>query len=174
MLQPLENENIPSLFKLFHQDETVRYLDLPAASWSSFNRFMNEILANEFLGFCVPRTIWCNGQIAGMIMLTNITYEEGMAEMGTWLGADFRGKGLNAAAKEQMLDFAFSDLNLETVLLITTADNFRSKKALSKLPYVQLNNQCYLRLKKQRDFLFRSPHDIYEIKRVDYLERIKS
>lgn len=74
------------------------------------------------------------GRVAGSTSLFDIDAEAGSAEVGyTWLGAPWRGAGLNAEAKLLLLRHAFGPLSLQRVQLVTNARNLRSQRAIEAL-----------------------------------------
>jgi [ribosomal protein S5]-alanine N-acetyltransferase len=73
---------------------------------------------------------------AGIIGLSEISARDRRAVIGTWLGRDFWGTGVNADAKALMLKFAFAELGLERVGAYTNPANARSVAALEKLGFV--------------------------------------
>lgn len=170
MLRPVQPDDAFPLYDLFSPEKGANFLDLPLGSRETFSRWLNEVAAGEFLGLCAARVIEAeDGAIAGMIILTSIDTDAGTAELGTWLGLPYRGKGLNKHAKQELLAFAFRELELKKVLVWISINNLLAKKALEKLPYVTIPDQeAYCSEKKHRKFLFRQPFTVYEILRSNY------
>ena len=78
-------------------------------------------------------------RLIGVITLKSISPYRRTAHIGTWIGADYWGKGYNQLAKQKMLDIAFYELGLEYVFAGATIQNIRSQKAQQKLPYMLID-----------------------------------
>lgn len=167
MLRPMEDTDAEALFELFKDYIGEGWIDFPMTSLDRFKSFISEILASEWLGFAIARVILepSEQKIAGMILLTNIDADQQTAEMGTWLGQRYRGCGLNRPAKEEVMQYAFAQLNLTKILLVTAEQNIASCKAIAKLPYACKTGEEYNALKKHYAFLHRQAMIIYEITR---------
>jgi RimJ/RimL family protein N-acetyltransferase len=165
-MRELRAEDTETLYALF-SDEKMEFIDIPLSSSTAFGKWLNELMAVEMIGFAIARVIQdSKKQVAGMVLLTNIDQDSQSAEMGTWLGKTFRGKGLNASAKNEMLRQAFERLGLSTVILVTAKNNIASQKALAKLPYVSVPPmEKYASLRKHREFLCGKQLQIYEVKK---------
>jgi len=174
MLRPLDDKDAEALYELFKDEKGASWIDFPITSLQRFSNFISELIASEFLGFSVSRVILdaTEQKIVGMILLTNIDTENQSAQMGTWLGPSYRGRGVNKQAKEKMLQYAFTELNLEKVLLVTAEQNIASIKAMDKLPYAQITpKEEYGALKKHYAFLYQKTILIYEITREAFFAK---
>ncbi len=74
---------------------------------------------------------------AGIIGLSEFSARDRRAAVGTWLGRDFWGSGVNAAAKGLALHLAFAVLGLERVGAYSNPENVRSIIALERLGFVR-------------------------------------
>jgi len=74
------------------------------------------------------------GSLGGCSRIGKLDLNNKRAEIGwTWYGTEFQGTGLNSAAKELMLEYAFNELKLNRVELGADLRNIRSQKAIEKL-----------------------------------------
>lgn len=138
-LIPWHTRYTEDMARLLADDEVRQYLDLPGYHPQDCALYMRNAQAMEAMGLAVHRLLIVpRNTLIGAISLLNIDSDAGTAEMGTWLGRAFWGRGYNRAAKEKMLHIAFAQLHLRRVFLITRADNLRSLRALAKLEYVTL------------------------------------
>ncbi|MEW9669071.1 GNAT family N-acetyltransferase [Ammoniphilus sp. 3BR4] len=171
MLRPIQPKDSAILYDLFEPEKGGSFLDLPLGSIQTFDRWINGVLASELLGFCLARTILGSDRLpAGMIILSSIDCENQTAEMGTWLGKAYRGKGLNETAKSEILNLGFRQLELQKIILWISDKNLPATYALKKLPYVTLPEQeDYQKEKKHRHFLFGQTFTVYEIHRNHFL-----
>jgi RimJ/RimL family protein N-acetyltransferase len=79
-----------------------------------------------------------SGQIAGSTRFMSIDPANRSVEIGgTWVGASFRGTGLNLRAKYLMLRYAFEELRVIRVQFRTDLRNLRSQKAIERLGAVR-------------------------------------
>lgn len=166
-LKPLDSDDTGELYELFKLDPDLKNLDLPLSSLSAFAKWINELLAYELLGFGAARVIMTSDQrLAGLILLSSIDRESGRAEMGTWIGLPFRGRGVNKKAKENMLYFSFSELGLDSIFLYTAETNLASIKSLERLPYVTVPDQnMFSDELKHRKFLHRRSFKVFEVQK---------
>ena len=71
------------------------------------------------------------GKVAGSISLNSIKYDH-KAELGYWLGRDFRGKGIGSRAIKEVCDFGFSQLGLRRIAARVYSYNTASRRVLEK------------------------------------------
>lgn len=71
-----------------------------------------------------------NGGLAGSVSLLRVDKKHKTAEMGYWLGAPYRGKGLMREAVALLLGFGFRKLKLEKVTGRAFAENRASQRVL--------------------------------------------
>jgi len=62
-------------------------------------------------------------KILGLVILKNIDYNKKQGEIAYGLDEDQQGKGLTSASVRAMIDFAFEDLQLKTLEIITHKTN---------------------------------------------------
>ena len=102
--------------------------------------FIEFIRIQEKIGTQYSRVILNEEQeLIGVITLKDIDLNKKTAHIGTWIGAQYWGKGYNALAKEEILKQAFFKLNLDYVFAGAALYNIRSQKAQEKLPYMKLH-----------------------------------
>jgi ribosomal-protein-alanine N-acetyltransferase len=74
---------------------------------------------------------------AGIIGLSEFSARDRRAVVGTWLGREFWGTGVNRAAKELALHLAFAVCGLDRVGAYTNPANARSIVALERLGFMR-------------------------------------
>ena len=79
--------------------------------------------------------------IIGVITLKDIDDINKTCHIGTWIGHQYWGKGYNALAKSEILNIAFTVLDLEYVFAGAKLSNIRSQKAQENLPYIKIGVQ---------------------------------
>lgn len=73
-------------------------------------------------------------------MFKNIDLKNKYAEVGYELLPNFQGKGFMSEALNSIIDFAFTNLKIETIEAFTNYQNARSRKLLEKLNF-KLNDK---------------------------------
>lgn len=72
--------------------------------------------------------------LAGCTRIGKLDLNNKRAEIGwTWYAKKYQGTGLNAAAKQLMLQYAFEELGLQRIQFGADIRNLRSQKAIEKL-----------------------------------------
>ncbi|GLY28359.1 GNAT family protein [Kineosporia sp. NBRC 101731] len=105
-----------------------------------FDAFFDALLADHASGRRVVRIVVDRGtgQVAGSSSYGNLAEADGRLEIGwSWLGADFRGKGINRWVKYLLLSHAFEVLGAERVEFKTDVLNDRARAGLSKIGATQ-------------------------------------
>jgi [ribosomal protein S5]-alanine N-acetyltransferase len=75
-----------------------------------------------------------HGHLIGSVGLT-IESEHRRAELGYWLGEDYRGRGFASAAIKESLKIAFTDLGLQRIYALCFPENAASQQLLRKLGF---------------------------------------
>lgn len=93
------------------------------------NYFKNNIET----GKCHQFIIVAEGLSIGTVFLKNIDYESKTAEFGIFIGESVgRGRGYASFVTRMILDYGFSNLSLEKIVLSVFADNIPAIKAYQK------------------------------------------
>ncbi|PWA11609.1 GNAT family N-acetyltransferase [Flavobacterium laiguense] len=74
--------------------------------------------------------------IAGLIIVKKVDFETRQAELAYGIGAQYEGKGLVTFAVKEVSDFAFNELNLNTLQIISHKTNLGSVKVAVKSGFV--------------------------------------
>jgi RimJ/RimL family protein N-acetyltransferase len=118
-------------------DESIwRYFVTLIRDEADFDSFFDAGLADQAAGRRVVFHIidLATGQAAGSMSYGNLAPHDQRLEIGwSWLGAAFRGKGINRWAKFLMLRHAFEDLAVERVEFKTDVLNLQARQALRKI-----------------------------------------
>lgn len=75
------------------------------------------------------------GRIAGNVGYNSINWQDRKTEIGYWLAASFRGKGLMTKACRALTDHAFDELNLNRVEIHCATENRRSRAIPERLGF---------------------------------------
>lgn len=102
--------------------------------------YIDFIQGEERMGNQLSRVIFNEQEkLIGIITLKSIDRQAKTAHVGTWIGAQYWGKGYNELAKEEMFKIAFEQLQLELVFAGAKLSNQRSIAAQKKLSYITLD-----------------------------------
>lgn len=143
MTQPkieLRSPNVadaPALFALVQQDQTTlaRWLPWAATTHSAaderiFLRYCQGRIADKQLWLAV---IWVDQQPAGMIDLHN--FQDRHADVGYWLGRDFRGQGVISRSLAEVEAVGFDQLNLVKLEILAATANRASRQVAERNHY---------------------------------------
>lgn len=113
-----------------------RYFVIRVDTDADFESFFNAALADTEAGRRVAHHITdkTTGRAAGSMSFFNLAEKDGRLEIGwSWLGRDFRGKGINRWAKFLMLEHAFDRMGAERVEFKTDRLNVQARHGLSNI-----------------------------------------
>jgi [ribosomal protein S5]-alanine N-acetyltransferase len=77
-----------------------------------------------------------NQKIAGLIIIKKIDWVKKQGEFAYCIGSEFEGKGLTSFAVKEMATFAFEELGLKTIQIISHKTNFGSIKVAENNGFV--------------------------------------
>jgi RimJ/RimL family protein N-acetyltransferase len=132
-LRPLRAEDTPALREIAFEAEIWKYFVFRIDSERALDQFVEDALRDMREG---KRAVFAvidkrNERLAGSMAYGNLAPAEGRLEVGwSWLGAAFRGSGVNAWAKFLLLEFAFESLRCERVEFKTDVLNARARRGL--------------------------------------------
>jgi ribosomal-protein-alanine N-acetyltransferase len=78
-----------------------------------------------------------DGQFAGALSFHTLVLEEGKAEVGYWLTADVRGKGIATQATKLLTEYGFESIGFHRIEALVVESNKPSLKVLANAGYVQ-------------------------------------
>jgi len=132
-LRPLEREDLPSRVKWVNDPETRRTLmfDYPL-SLSKTQKWFDQILMDKTkINFSIISK--ADNKLIGMTGLLNISTVHGNAQMYITIGEkEYWGKGLASEIIQALLEYAFTEVNLNKVYLYTIPANDRGRKVYEK------------------------------------------
>ncbi len=141
LLRPLELSDVVAYVGFAEAEPDLwQYSPVQPNSPDRMTAYVEAALALRTAGTGYPFTVvdLATGKIAGSTRLYEYSAYHATTLLGyTWYGEDFRGTGLNAAAKALLLDWCFGELALERVGFEADATNVRSIRAMEKLGAVR-------------------------------------
>jgi RimJ/RimL family protein N-acetyltransferase len=78
-----------------------------------------------------------DGKFAGALSFHTIDLEDAKAEIGYWLTADVRGKGVATAATRLLTEYGFETIGFHRIEALVVASNVPSLKVLKNAGYLQ-------------------------------------
>jgi RimJ/RimL family protein N-acetyltransferase len=135
-LSPVAEADREPLRQIAMDPEIWRYFVVRVDSDADFEEFFNAALADQRDGrriaYCI--TDKCSGRAAGSMSFFNMAEKDGRLEIGwSWLGREFRGKGVNRWAKFLMMEHAFERMGAERVEFKTDALNVQARHGLCNI-----------------------------------------
>jgi len=135
-LRRLTLDDKPDLERLVYDPEIWEYFVARITDESSLNAFIEQAIHDSLAG---TRMVFAivdkgSGRVAGSTAFGNIAPADRRLEIGwSWLGRDFRGTGVNKAAKFLLLEHCFTAMEAERVEFKTDILNERAKRGLESI-----------------------------------------
>lgn len=139
-----------------------RYFVSAVETDADFETFFDAMLADHAAGRRAVYVITdkATGRIAGSMSFGNMAEADRRLEIGwSWLGRDFRGKGINHWAKALLLEHAFGVLAAERVEFKTDVLNTQARRGLRNIGATEegtLRSFNYMPGGRRRDAVFYS------------------
>ena len=145
------NENI--VLELIHQKHAQPIFDLVDENrlylreWLSFvdrmqtlgfaENFVNSTIQRNHDGIEFAFVIVENDKVIGRIGVYEINGPNKIGEIGYWLAENLQGKGIITKSCKALIDFCFSDLQLNRIEIKCGTENFKSKTIPEKLNFTK-------------------------------------
>ena len=136
LLRPVAGEDRASLRAIAMDPDIWRYFVTIIETDADFDAFFDAAIADQQAGLRVVYHITDKrtGRAAGSMSFCNIAEPDGRIEIGwSWLGKEFRGRGVNRWAKYLMLEHAFEAMAAERVEFKTDALNMQARRGLRNI-----------------------------------------
>ncbi|MFE9575438.1 GNAT family N-acetyltransferase [Nocardia sp. NPDC006044] len=136
LLRPIEPADRAALCEIALDPDIWRYFVSLVETEADFDAFFDAALEDQRAGRRVVFYIMdkASGRAAGSMSYGNLAERDGRLEIGwSWLGRDFRGRGLNRWAKYLLLEHAFERLGAERVEFKTDVLNEQARRGLRNI-----------------------------------------
>ncbi|MFJ5531749.1 GNAT family N-acetyltransferase [Streptomyces sp. NPDC093261] len=139
-----------------------RYFVSRVENEADFKVFFDTCLADQAAGRRIVFVVTdkASGRIAGSMCYGNLAEADARLEIGwSWLGRDFRGKGVNRWVKYLLLEHAFERLGAERVEFKTDVLNEQARRGLRNIGATEegvLRSFNYMPGGRRRDAVFYS------------------
>jgi RimJ/RimL family protein N-acetyltransferase len=136
LLRPVREADRAGLREIAMDPEIWRYFVIRIDTDADFDAFFDAGLADQVAGRRIVYHITDkgSGRAAGSMSFFNMAEKDGRLEIGwSWLGRDFRGRGINRWAKFLMLEHAFERMGAERVEFKTDRLNAQALRGLRNI-----------------------------------------
>ncbi|RDI68637.1 GNAT family N-acetyltransferase [Nocardia pseudobrasiliensis] len=140
LLRPIEPTDRAALCEIALDPDIWRYFVSLVKTEADFDAFFDAALDDQRAGRRVVFYIMdrASGRVAGSMSYGNMAERDGRLEIGwSWLGRDFRGRGINRWAKYLLLEHAFERLGAERVEFKTDVLNEQARRGLRNIGAVE-------------------------------------
>ncbi|APT18996.1 hypothetical protein FC62_GL000431 [Amylolactobacillus amylotrophicus DSM 20534] len=97
----------------------VEHVTSPAAQELSLRQFYNATMKGE----AYETLIFYKGQVAGSLSFNEISHLNHQADIGYWLSADLKGRGIMTKSVAKLIKFGFGQLKLHKITLVAAVEN---------------------------------------------------
>jgi len=139
VLRPLSERDCLRLFKAVDENRAhlrrfMGWLD-STRSVADISAFRARCIAQEQDGSALHRILEHDGQVAGVISLNQIDPFNRRAELGYWISRHLEGHGLCRRACVALMEYAFTELDLNRLSLAAAVENRRSRALAERLGF---------------------------------------
>ena len=162
LLRPVAEADRENVRAVAMDPDIWRYFVSAVETDADFEKFFDACLADQEAGRRVVFVITdkASGRVAGSMSYGNMAEADARLEIGwSWLGRDFRGRGINRWAKYLLLEHAFDPLGAERVEFKTDILNTQARHGLRNIGAVEegtLRSFNYMPGGRRRDAIFYS------------------
>lgn len=135
LLRPWRQEDAQQYYQINQDPKVIEYL-LGPMTIEQVDKFIIDM--NQRLD-AFNYTLWaveekCSGELIGFCGLQDASQiENNEVEIGWRLGSQYWGKGYATEAAKAVLQYAFSELKLKSIISFTAVGNLRSRRVMEKL-----------------------------------------
>ncbi|MCP1446497.1 MULTISPECIES: GNAT family N-acetyltransferase [unclassified Pseudomonas] len=136
LLRPVLESDKEAVYALAQDSEIWTYFVFKVSNLDEFDDFFNAMLSDHAAGRRVVYVVIDKKtqRIAGSMSYGNLAEAEARLEIGwSWLGSEFRGKGINHWAKFLLMEQAFEKLEALRVEFKTDILNTRARSGLRNI-----------------------------------------
>lgn len=139
VLKELKPYQAETVFRVVDQNreslrEFLPWLDFNMSARDSENFILNAAKSN-LAGTTLILGVFFEDRFVGMVSFNNIQKVNRSAQIGYWLCASARGKGLMTKAVKRLIDFGFRDLHLHRIEVRAAPHNAKSRAIPERLNF---------------------------------------
>ena len=167
-LRLLDEQDVAELFALTdrnrsHLREWLPWLD-SNSSVADTRSFIHASLQQFADRRSLAAGIWFQSELAGVIGLHAIDWNNRSVAIGYWIGASFQGRGLVTRSCRALVEYVFAELGLNRVEISCAVENRRSRRVPERLGFSDEG------LTRQTEWLYDHfvDHAVYRMLRSDW------
>lgn len=136
-LKEIEYEDAGIIFKIIDSERNYMSEWLPFTDYtveiSDTQKYINSLIANgtNTLTFCILH----NNSFAGLVGFKDPDYDNKKTEIGYWLSEKHQHKGIITRSCRKLIEFAFTELDMNRIQLKVATENVKSKKVALRLGF---------------------------------------
>ncbi len=143
-LRLLRKDDLESFWKISQGSSHWKHFTHNLSNRETLEEWVEGVLKDYETNERVPFTIIDkeSGKIVGSTSVLNFSGKDKNIEIAsTWLGTEFKGKGLIQTSNKLVMNCCFNDLEVERIDFKVDVLNVTAKKSLIKISGVQENNE---------------------------------
>ncbi|KRM96305.1 acetyltransferase [Liquorilactobacillus aquaticus DSM 21051] len=133
---PRPDKDAARLFQLIDMDRVSFRKFLPwvdaIKSYKNEEDFLAKVNINFGKGISLNLVIWYQQEIVGMISFNHLNKLDDSADIGYWLGKNYRRRGLMTKAVKGICNIGFSEYALNRIVIRAAIDNVDSNAVAKK------------------------------------------
>lgn len=151
-LRPLAEKDILDIYNSCQDPLIPKFTRVPIDyTMAHAEFFIREKTPQSFiekseLAFAIDYGNGADKKFAGVISFHSINLPDYVAELGYWISADARGKGVGSTAARVLTNFGFETMGFRRIEAQVDPDNHTSKRLLSSIGYtlegIQRKKSC--------------------------------
>ncbi len=140
-LRPLSEGDIPDIFSSCQDPIIPKFTRVPFDyTMAHAEFFVREKSPRSFnekteLAFAIDYGNGADTRFAGVISFHSMDLPDLTAELGYWINADVRGKGVGTSAARVLTNYGFETMGFERIEALVDVENSASKKLLTSTGY---------------------------------------
>ena len=140
-LRPAEERDIVSIYEACQDPTIPRFTTVPSPyTMTHATSFIREQAPTHFaqkseLLFVITKGHFEEAEFCGVISFHSINLHNHTAELGYWIAASARGKGIGTRAATTISDYGFSTMGFRRIEALVDVDNAASKALLASAGY---------------------------------------
>ena len=140
-LRPLEEKDIPNIFKSCQDPIISKFTRVPFDYTLAHAEFFvrektpKSIAEKTELAFAIDYGNGNEREFAGVISFHSMNLPDLIAELGYWISADVRGKGVGTTAAHMLTNFGFESMGFERIEALVDVENLLSRRLLISAGY---------------------------------------
>jgi RimJ/RimL family protein N-acetyltransferase len=138
-LRKPEERDIVPLFEGVQDPLIPKFTRIPANyQMTNAEHYVRERSPNGFtMRTELQLALEYDGKFAGALSFHTLDLDSGKAEIGYWLTADVRGKGVATSATRLLTEYGFESIGFHRIEALVVASNVPSLKVLKNAGYMQ-------------------------------------